>query len=199
MKVLIVGDGVAEADAVRERLERAGHVAATCRPHDGGFVCRGAEPDGRCPLDDGVGVALAPFPLDQIEHHGLALGYVCARRAGLPLVALGDHTTPNPDPASTTLVHDLHDIAAVVARAARRPVEPHSAAARRAVRGSLDRHGAKDVDASVWVERFDGRLQIRVTTSDPVESKVGHAAAVRALGAVRDLDPHAAAIGVSVT
>ena len=198
MKVLIIDDHAQEADAAAERLDRAGHSTASCRPRDASRVCRGVEQGGRCPLDDGVDVAVAPFALDDIDRHGLALGYVCARRAGIPVVAIGDHSTPNPDPDMTMLVHDLHDVAAVAAGTASRPLEPHTAVARRAVRDSLDRHGAVGVDVSAWVERHDGRLQIRVTTSEPVAKLIGHAAAVRALGAVRTVDESASVIGVSV-
>jgi hypothetical protein len=198
MKILMIDDQAKDADDAAERLDRAGHATTSCRPRDDRRVCRGVEPGGRCPLDDGVDVAVAPFSLDALERHGLALGYVCARRAGIPVVAIGDHTTVNPDPDTTILVHDLHDVAAVAAGAAGRPLEPHTAVARRAVRDSLDRHGADDIDVSAWVERRHGRLQIRVATSEPVTKLVGHAAAVRALGAVRAVDERASVIGVSV-
>ena len=197
MKVLIIDGAPVEAEEAVARLRRAGHETTSCRPDGRGAVCRGVELHGRCPLDEGVDVALAAFPLAELDRQGLALGYVCAQRAGVPVVAIGDHSTSSHDPTTTTLVSDLRDVVAVLAGTASRPLERHTAAARRAVRDCLDRHDLAHVDSSVWVERQDGRLSIRMATDEPVPPAVTRAAAVRVLAAVRQLDPNAPAIGVA--
>ena len=199
MKVLIIDDARDEAEDGLARLRRAGHETTTCRPDGSVGVCRGVELHGRCPLDDGVDVALAPFPLAELDRQGLALGYVCAQRAGVPVVAVGDHVSGAHDPLTTTLVSDLRDVVAVLAGTASRPLERHTAVARRAVRDCLDRHDLAHVDSSVWVERHDGRLSIRMATNEAVPPAVTRAAAVRVLAAVRQLDPNAPAIGVAIT
>lgn len=194
MKILIIDEVTGGADGATDQLERAGYDTVSCRPEDPRQVCRGVEPQGRCPLDDGVDVALAAFPIAEVDDQGLALGYVCARRNRIPVIAVGDASAADDD---TVLVHDLHDIAAVVAGTASRPAEPHTRVAQRAVRESLDRHDLEEVDANVWVERSDGRLSIRVTTTDPIPKAVSQAVAVRALAAVRAVDGRAPSTGVS--
>ncbi len=197
MKILIIDEVDGGAHAAAEKLVRAGYETVSCRPDDPRHVCRGVEPHGRCPLEDGVDVALAAFPLAEMDEQGLALGYVCARRDRIPVIAVGDGSTSDDD--GTVLVHDLHDIVAIAAGTASRPAEPHTAVARRAVRDSLDRHDLDHVDASVWVERRDGRLHVHVTTTEPIAKEISQAVAVRALAAVRGVDGHARSTGVSFT
>ena len=101
--------------------------------------------------------------------------------------------------AVTTRVRLADDVVEALDRAARQPLPEHSEVARQAVREVLDRHDLQQIDSSVWVERHDGRMQIQVQVSEPIAPMVAHTAGVRAVGAVRTIDPHAPTIGVSVS
>jgi hypothetical protein len=59
---------------------------------------------------------------------------------------------------------------------------------RETVRACLDHHGVPDIRFGVTVARDLGRPQIQVTIERPLPSAVTHAAAVRALAAVRGMD-----------
>jgi hypothetical protein len=79
------------ADAVAASLEAAGHEVVRCfGPEGGSFPCNALVAESRCPVDDGIDVALVlrarpwprPMPLER--------GAVCALRARIPLIAAGN-------------------------------------------------------------------------------------------------------------
>ena len=80
---------------VAEGLRREGHeVLELCLPDPASpLTCRGII-DHECPLDTGADLAITALEHPQ---QAPAAGTVCARRAAVPVVALGRHDLAHPD------------------------------------------------------------------------------------------------------
>jgi hypothetical protein len=185
MRVLMLEDRPGSAAPAARELEGAGHQALDCGL-DAGGRCVGVRAGGRCPLDDGpVDAAVTAGCPDGPGPPGL----ICALRRSIPVVPLA--------PAESTHAAGL---TAAVEQAATQAPPDHTAVARAAARATLDRHGHHGVAVRVAIDRAaGGRLNICVSTEEPVPVPVGRMAAVRALAALRAADPVSTAIGVSVT
>jgi hypothetical protein len=197
MRVLIVEHHVGDVAGAEQQLHEAGHETVSCADPDGHLACRGLDPAVPCPLDAGVIDAALVVTDPSRGHDDVAPGYVCAHRRCIPTVAVGS----GPAPANLSVtgwVPDLDTVVDALERCVAEPLPVHSRVAATAVRETLDRRGLHDVGASALVERRDGRLHIRIETSDPLPPAVGHATSVRALAAVRQVDPLAPAIGVTI-
>lgn len=94
MRIMLT-DRSETSSRVADGLRREGHeILELCMP-DGAsaLTCQGLV-EHRCPLDEGVDLAVTA-----LEHPQAApsAGTVCARRAGVPVVALGRHDVQHPD------------------------------------------------------------------------------------------------------
>ncbi len=80
---------------VVDGLRHEGHeVLELCLPDPASpLTCRGLV-EHRCPLDAGVDLAITAL---QHPQDAPSAGTVCARRAGVPVVALGRHDVSHPD------------------------------------------------------------------------------------------------------
>lgn len=195
MRVLIIEESEGRAEAAANLLGAAGHSTVSCHTPDMSEPCAALEPGSTCPLEESpVDVALLVGGEDDHPRHTVAQGYVCARRWSIPIVSLGD----GEQPSVTSRVRVVDDVVPALEGAAAQPLPEHTEVSRAAVREVLDRHDLGDVDSTVSVERHEGRLEIRVHTSEPISPMVAHTAGVRAMGAVRAMDEHAPTIGVSV-
>lgn len=94
--LLIEGQTAAGHDDTR-RLVSAGHRVHRCFPHREArgrvplrdrYLCA-AVTDGRCPLDDGIDVALLVRDPDTTEPVATEVGVSCALRSGVPVVEDG--------------------------------------------------------------------------------------------------------------
>lgn len=93
---------------VAEALRQEGHeLVALCLPDPASpLSCQGLV-QHRCPLDEGADLAITALEHPQ---DAPAAGTVCARRAGVPVVALGRHDVTHPDlGAALTRVAALGD------------------------------------------------------------------------------------------
>ena len=93
---------------VADGLRQEGHeLLDLCLPDPASpLTCRGLV-EHRCPLDQGVDLAITALEHPQAAP---AAGTVCARRAGVPVVALGRHDVSHPDlGAALTRVAELGD------------------------------------------------------------------------------------------
>lgn len=177
--------------AERARLERmitdAGHTLGAC--HDRTWGCVGM--DGRCPLDqDEVDVAVAVAEAGgRFDPQGIA----CAHRARIPIVAVG--ATPGDPVLDYVVVNVAHGDRSVLAamEAAARDASGH----RLAVKAALVPHHRRGETVHVSVERTACHIDVLLTVSaaDPARRA---ALADLARAAVRDYDPHATSIDVSV-
>lgn len=80
---------------VADGLRQDGHeLLELCLPDPASpLTCRGLV-SHRCPLDEGADLAITALEHPQAAP---AAGTVCARRAGIPVVALGRHDVSHPD------------------------------------------------------------------------------------------------------
>jgi hypothetical protein len=186
MRVLIVEDRPGDADGAQARLRLAGHQTVGCADPATGFPCRALVTGDRCPLES--------EPVDAMVLALLSAGgppppgLVCAARRHIPAVSLVG-------PAA----EDDVDLVAAVEQVARLTPPGHADAARQAIQTSLERHGHGDARVDVSVVRTGGGLHVRIAPDRKLPAAVTHAAAVRALAAVRRIDPQASTIGVTVT
>jgi hypothetical protein len=109
---------------VADALRREGHeIVSLCLPDAASpLTCQGLV-EHRCPLDEGADLAITA-----LEHPQGApsAGTVCARRAGVPIVNLGQHDVTHPDlGAALARVAELGDdhVTATVQAALHRVLE----------------------------------------------------------------------------
>jgi hypothetical protein len=199
MRVLIVEEESGAGAAAERRLIAAGHTTVSCSDPGMALPCRGLDSLESCPLDEAaVDIAVLALESDERDANHVPPGFVCASRRSVPLVVLGSPDRPEYRSGAAGQANHADDIVAAVEHTATLPLPAHSDAARAAVRDTLDRHDLRDVDASARVERNGGRLHIRVVTSTGIPDAVGQTVAVRALSAVRAVDPTATAVGITI-
>ncbi len=163
-----------------DRSETGAHLARSLRA-DGHEVTEACLPDrtqqhgcqgmgrGTCPLDAGVDLAVSTLERDQAV---AAAGTVCARRAGVPIVALGRHDAYHPD-----LDRSLR-------RTAARGDELVRWSLREALGAGLAALGVSTVGASVSLERRPDGERIVVDVPAPLTARQRGTLAVRLLAAV---------------
>ncbi|MFP5321825.1 MAG: hypothetical protein ACLGIC_08240 [Acidimicrobiia bacterium] len=152
---------------VAEGLRHDGHeVLEQCLP-DGGsaLTCRGLV-EHTCPLDAGADLAITA--LDH-AHEAPAAGTVCARRAAVPVVALGRHDLAHPD------------LGAVLGRVAELGDDHVTATVQAALRQVLDQLGI--VTGEVVVHHDAGHERIVATVAADLDRPTRSMIAVRLLDA----------------
>ncbi|MCB1262654.1 MAG: hypothetical protein KDB33_20000 [Acidimicrobiales bacterium] len=191
MRVLLLETSPGVATEVSAELEAAGHAVERC--HDAGddaFACNGLLEGHNCPLEEGIDVAVA------LTDGATADGVRCTLRRHVPLVIGDDEDVPFAEFATARAGGSLLDaLDAAVAT----PLARHGAAALRSERSVLEMHGYDSTAATATVVR-NGTTDLLVHL-DPgivVSKQVADILSVRVVGAVRDIDPYARIIDVSV-
>jgi hypothetical protein len=198
--LVLEGEPGASAD-VEAELNAAGHEVARC--HEGGttpFPCHGMVDGVVCPLEtDLISVAVLcsggggqwPAP------GGGDDGARCALRRHIPLVVVGEPATSVYRDWAAAEASD-GDIVPTVERTAVSPLRRHTEAARRSLRSVLAMHDLPTEQAGASVTRAGSDLKVILEPGIVIPASVAEMAAVRVLGAVRDIDPYPPSIGVSV-
>ena len=202
MRVMLLETDRHAADDATRRLEAAGHEIVRCHgPGEPAWPCAALRHDRRCPLDDGVDVALTvrahPYPRPAATEDGVT----CALRHHVPLVVAG---TSALDPFDEFVTVDAHgrDVVAACEEAVARPLAPHSEAATAEVRRILARESVRapgDDEAAAVATRHGGRVRVVVRVPGDIDRRLADVLAVRVEGAVRAVDRYATGIDVSVT
>ncbi len=171
-------------------LENAGHEVLHCTDPAGyPFPCRGVTGDS-CPLDAGAVVAVSASGSVPPEPQAGDVGLICAMRRHLPvLVAAPEDAVWSGSRLGLVAAGDL---VASVERAASAVLPVHT----KDVLDEARRMAGESATASVT--RSIGGLRIDIELPEDVEDSVAQAIAVRALGAVRRIDPWAATIDVRI-
>ena len=198
MNVLLLGSDTGAADAAESRLRDAGHRVSRC--HDAGepaFPCK--DLDGGCPLDaEQVEVALLVRDADGAEPTPAEDGARCALRRHLPLVvSSASGTSPFDEWAAETVTDEAAAVAALE-RAHRAPLKRHSEVALEAFVDALGVAGVDADGATAEVTRTGTDLRVELRLPREVETRVAETASVRAVGAVRAIDPFPTTIDVNV-
>lgn len=200
MRVLILEDEQGAATEAVARLEQAGHEISRC--HDPGaapFPCHGMEEGHECPLDaERVDVALVVRREARAEPSAGEDGARCALRRHIPLVVAGEvGETPYADWAAV-VKPGTEAVTEAVREAASAPLRRHAEAARRSLRAVLEHHGLDAAAAEADVKRLGADLRITLHPGVEVDQAVAEMASVRAVGAVRDIDPYPRVIDVTI-
>ena len=196
------------AQAAAEGLRAAGHTVSVCHPsgHTGPWCA--ALVHGRCPLETTpVDAAVVVRPAEVAGFLPFEAGVVCAVRRLVPLVVAGeidpfsatDSGTDHPYRTWAAAEQYGTDVTETVEAVVHAPLPRHSAVASAAVRDTLRTHGFDPGGSSAEVCRREGGLLIRMIEPVPgIDDKVMRRAAVRACGAVRQLDRWARGIDVTI-
>ncbi len=185
LNVLLVESSPRAGVTASAALEAAGHRVHRC--HDEGqrgFTCRGMGDEGRCPIDDGIDVALLvrsqvnprPTPFED--------GIRCAIRAGLPVVEDGPEVL---DPYARWITLRLEPgvaVAAACAEAVMISLEP----LRRRIESRIDplvtSLGIDLAGVQSRIERTGTSLAVHLDLPVAVPRRSSQALAVRVLDAV---------------
>jgi hypothetical protein len=200
MRVLVLEGERGAADEAAMQLAESGYEVARC--HDPGaapFPCKGMVDDEKCPLDhEHVDVAVVIRREAGGEPVAGEDGVRCALRRYIPLVVAGD-VSASPYVDWAAVVQEGTDgLADAVTDAALAPLRRHADAARRSFRAVLEHHGVDAALAEAHVRRVGPDLHITLRTNTSLDKTVSEMASVRAVGAVRDVDPYPRVIDVSV-
>ncbi|MEZ5142608.1 MAG: hypothetical protein R2726_08855 [Acidimicrobiales bacterium] len=200
MRVLVLEGRPGVADGAVEELGRAGHEVARCHEPDApSFPCNAMLDGHGCPLDDGrVEVALVVRDGAGASAEAAEDGVRCALRRQVPLVVAGE---PGGSALAdwATVVTDAADaLPDAVRQAAAAPLRRQSDAARRSLRSVLEHHGVDGSAADAEVVRSTTDLKVVLRPGVELDKGLADMASVRAVGAVRDVDPYARTINVSI-
>ena len=197
MHVLMPDATWAGAIVAKRGIERAGHTVETCEP----------DPRNRCAALRGHRCPLDTSPVDMVVLIRTAAspdrlpgedGALCGVRRRIPLVVAGS-AVGSPYSAIATVEDETDDVLTSVETVARLPLPDHTVAASVALHECLARLGVSDPRSHVRVYRRNGGLYARLHfESERPAPGVVSAAAVRVVGVLRDLDPWASGIDVSV-
>lgn len=196
MHVLMPQATFPSARVAAESLQDAGHVVHLCHdPAERGFSCaalRGRPcPMEVAPIDVALVVRGAPSP----EPHRLEDGAMCAVRRKVPLVVAGS-LVGNPFRRWAATEHAGFDATSAVERIAKEPLPEHTEVATGVLVHVLVHGGHEPAHALAEVTRVHGGLRVQFDVKPQPPRRLVETAAVRVVGAVREVDPWAASIDV---
>jgi len=199
MRVLLVEGQVGEGDEAERLLRASGHEVERCIDADAAsFPCNGML-SGECPLEHRVIDAAVLVRTELADTRTPREdGARCALRRHVPLVLAGDvDSSPYADWA-TEITDAVADLPAALARAGEAVLDRHTRAARRSFQAVLVQHDLDPTGADAAVLREGTQLRVRLFPPAAIDPQVAEMAAVRVAGAIRDFDPYAAKIDVTV-
>jgi len=199
MRVLVVGTLPGGMRRGEDRLLEAGHEVVRCHePGDPSFPCAGLAEGRTCPLESGpVDVVVTARDRPWPRPSPFEDGAICALRRHVPLVVLGTAVHPF-ESWVTSRIEDDRDLVPACEGAANAPLGRHSAVAAAAAAGVLERADVDSSGAAASVRHDRGRLRVELVLPphpDRMESNI----VASVLSALREIDPHAAGIEVSLT
>ena len=198
MQVLMTELATDRARTAAALLEAKGHQVVTCGDDVPRTVSCAALRGEACPLDaQSVDVALH---VEGSDPPGLAdEGVLCALRRFVPLVVAtrGHGSAADPFVDRAFLVCELDELERTLMQAAAAPLPAHSAAAARAANAVLASAGSVNSWQAV-ASRRGGRVRVELISDQPVDRETSSRSAVRAEGAIRELDTLTASIDVEI-
>ena len=199
MRVLVIESTPGAGGDALTALGDAGHEIVTCHESGPAFPCKGLAADPGCPLDTGtVDAALLVRDIPTSEPTAFESGVRCALRRKVPLAVAGI-TDRNPYGGHASVVSPGFDeLVEVTEQAGSIGLMPLADAARSALQRMLDHEGLDSSVADVSVERSGSTLAITLLPGVCLDPVLAETASVRALAAVRGLDPQSSIIDVAV-
>ena len=199
MKVLLVEGQVGESARAEEVLTQAGHEVRRCvEPNAASFPCAGLQ-TGSCPLEDEV-IDAAVLVRSELADTRTPRedGARCALRRHVPLVLAGDVAHSPYAEWATAATDDVSSLPQALSAATAALLARHTKAATRSLQAVLVQHELDPSMGSAEVRRNGTELRVSLHVPSEVPEIVAEMAAVRAAGAIRDVDPYASRIDVTV-
>jgi len=199
MEVLVLESDPHDADDAVRALVAAGHTVRRC--HEPGaepFPCA-ALAGSPCPaLELGVDVAVTVRSRSVDRPTLLEDGVACALRSHIPVVVAGEVDGPSPysDWAATVVRRD--EVVEACERAATAPLRRHTSVASAEFARALRTGGFDASDSHAEVFRRHGRLRAVLDPGVVLDRRAADLAVRRVMAAVRELDPTAGGIDVSL-
>jgi hypothetical protein len=199
MRVLLLEAEMHDADAAERALAAAGHVVYRCHePGADPFPCA-ALAGKPCPVvERGVDVAVTVRSRSGDRPTLLEDGVACALRAHVPVVVAGDVGVPTPYADWATEIAAPDEVVDACERAAAAPLRRHGAVATAELAVALRSGGFDPSHCRAEVHRTRGRLRVRLDPGAVVDRTTADLAVRRVMAALRELDPTAAGIDISL-
>lgn len=192
MKVLLVESSPGVAEQVSDDLTRAGMHVVRCHESPEDHECRALDPEARCPIDEGVDVALDVRAHGDDRATAAEQPVVCAARARLPLVVAGRGANPF-SRWSSAQVDPVQAVEACTA-VMEGPLPRHREAVRRAL-DALEARGAEPV--GIRSVRRDGRAVKVDLEMGERAGRERERVALAVSAALRRFDPHTPVLDIS--
>lgn len=198
MQILMTEIATDRARTAASLLEAKGHEIVTCGDGTERTVTCAALRGEACPLDrHTLDVALHVERPDAADLRDE--GVLCAIRHFLPLVVAASEPGIPSDPFGgwAAAVCDLDELDEALTAAATAPLQAHSVAAERAANTVLASAGCDQTWRAV-ARRAGRRLRVELVSEVPVDADLCARSAVRAEGAIREIDAVTPTIDVEI-
>jgi hypothetical protein len=199
LNVMVLENEPGAAAEAEMELRQAGHAVLTC--HDAGtapFPCRGVVQPSACPLHShGVDVALVVRVGTRAQPTLGEDGARCAVMHQVPLVVAGTPLFDPFDEYAALTVERTDDLVGACEQVAGAPIEmlgQKASAVLEEIAGRRDDH----VLPRAVVTRRAGQLKVRVEHGETMTKEMQARAAVRIAMALREIDPYANGIDISI-
>jgi len=187
------------ADDAERVLTEAGHTVLRC--HERGapaFPCLGVEDQSACPLrSHQVDVALTVRSRPRSQPAPQEDGVRCALMHRVPLVVAGPAVLDPYEQFEAVVVERAEDVVATCEQVAEAELARHSRIATDALT-SFGPGGDRGAGSAASVTRREGQLHVAIAGLDGLAPRERDAAVVRMIAKLREYDPSARGIDVSV-
>jgi hypothetical protein len=198
LNVMVLENEPNAAATAEEELRAAGHTVLSC--HDAAtaaFPCRGVTQPSACPLrSDAVDVALVVRAGGRAQPTLGEDGARCALVHRVPLVVAGSPLFDPFDDFATRTIDRTFDVVDACEDAAADPIDALGKRATAVLHEVLDAETMSN--AYAVVHRVAARLNVQIFNGASLTKEERSRAAVRVVMALRELDPFAAGIDVSI-
>lgn len=201
MRILLMETNPGDGDGIARELTSSGHEVSRCHdPGEAPFPCHALVDGEDCPLDHedvqaAVLVRGAGGPAGRSAGED---GVRCALRRQIPVVLAGEAEGSTYRDWAVSTVPQSEQVVGEVEAAAAAPLVRHQEAALRSLRAVLMQHDLDATRAAATVHRDGSDIVVSLRTGLELEKQVAEMCSVRAMGAVRDLDPFSRKINVSI-
>jgi hypothetical protein len=202
MRVLVVEREPGGGAAAAAQLQRHGHEVVRCDDADQTVdrPCAGLPGGSGCPLDQQpVDVALAVRGDAGGSTTDRETGVRCALRQQVPLMVLGNSSGASyVDWVDEVADMDVAALDERVTALGRAGLASTASIVARAIRPLLAEHGVESSAIEVELVRNGGRMRIRIGVDAALEPKLRQTCAVRAVAALREVQPGTDGLDVEV-
>lgn len=199
LEILVLEADRGAADVAVDDLERAGHTVHRCHEANADvFPCKALTDPGACPLDhSSIDVAVTVRGRPRSHPAEGEDGVACAIKHHVPVVVAG-RTILHPYEQFAAATTDMLSLVETVERVAGEDLPHHLEAVRAAMAQFALQHSLSDGAVGASVVRSHGTIKVRIALPPGLPQQSTDMAAVRAVSAIRGVDPDAGGIDVAI-